>query len=369
MKRYLLLFALFVQSFLCFAQTELIRIDQNKSVYGRYASIGIITIRVDESNKALMSTKLYDRNKDVLSEYMMGGKLLLPVWVEADKFLGTIAFELSDTLSNDDFLIGEKVLNEKNMFLYHAGQDKAGYSKALCFYSKNKEAVRLYSNAKYKYDSEYYYAALEDYLKLRNLCPLSNLATLDLADCYLSEGDYSNAIKYLHSAEKYVDGYLNSSDKVKIVFNANKTYEGLIYYNLGFAYYKLNKINEAIKYYQKSALEYKYNDAMWSDINVKLAFCYDDLGNVFRAINILVNSINTYLEVNKKEVHQCWDNNYKDEDLGRLLYWLYVYKEKNVSYNCEPILKAAAKWGCRYAIEKCENDAINYKTKVEVNIE
>lgn len=334
------------------AQTKLVSLDlEGNNIYGNYGWQGII---VDSSSNAFISSALYNKFKKDFDACKIGNDFLIPIYIENDKYIGTILFTLSDTLSSN-YLIGYKLLQEKDIFI----ENNSGF--AICYYTNDIKKLNQIRRAEDNYNNGFYLAALNEYERLNKIISLSNYQKYNIAKCHLEEGDYENCINYLLQVIEHFDSFANSTEKVRVVFDTDEFQIQSIYYNLAYSYNQVNKKQEALLYYQKAASLYDvFNQSMWADINIKLSLIYDELNNTQRSIDMLRKAINKILTYRKFDIHECWSKGYKDPDIASMLYWLSSFMAKNGDSESEIILKAAAMWGSNYAKDECKQRDIEY---------
>lgn len=148
-----------------------------------------------------------------------------------------------------------------------------------------KEGIELHDNGNYE-------EAIETYKKALKIDPASTLVNYEIALSYFTNGNYKEAIKYSDEVLKQNKDYMlqayltkgsaldmsgNTKESIKLFEKAIKKTDGhfLLYYNLGFNYYKLNNFDNA----EENVIKAITLNPTHSSSHLMLASMHDQKGN------------------------------------------------------------------------------------------
>lgn len=196
-----------------------------------------------------------------------------------------------------------------------------------------------------------YEAAIDDLLKIEEMCGLSATGLADLCVCYRFGHDYSNCIKRCDEwLKKYEHDEKCKDDRPNI------------YLYLGKSYDELNNAEKSILYYQKAL-----NDNI-SEIDRECSYFFigyqmREKEDWYNADIFMGKSIESHYKRTKSSENKVMSGIYKDELLGETFYSKAV-----VCYNLNDMAGykkyciLGAKCGNELAIEKCKLNGYDYKT-------
>jgi clan AA aspartic protease (TIGR02281 family) len=208
-----------------------------------------------------------------------------------------------------------------------------------------EEAMTALSEAREAYENDSYEIAIEKYELAISNADLDSFFVMRLAECYYYLGDITTAL----------DIFLDIKDEL---FNEHPQFRPAVLYEIGRCYASINDFDTAISYLNRA----KTYVTKWTDFHLQIctfiSMIYKDQGLNFKASNNIDNLISRYLDFLEIKITDCWTKGYKDEYLGKMLYYRYLFSKMEDKYAI-----IAAAWGDKDGIETCDRLSIDYTKK------